>query len=265
MVDTTSVETSEFELSVKTRNTAEIKSDDFLRMDNENSKTESSSQIGFDPQSAEDFERIEVIGQGSYGKVVLVRSKIDGPAESRKLYALKVINKMKLAKIDPELKSVKNEKVIMEKLSNLDCPYIVKMYNSFETDKNAYMLLEYCPGGELYRLIQRSKRGLGPRLLKYYAACLIVGLEVLHNNNVIYKDLKTENVVINENGMAILTDFGVSIHSFGQEDSFLDAEFKKKQITPHISAPEVIESQSFSQASDWFAFGCLLYEMAVGR
>ena len=87
----------------------------------------------------------------------------------------------------------------------------------------------------------------------------------MHKNNVIYKDLKTENVVINENGMAMLTDFGVSIHQFEATKNIIDADFKKKQITPHISAPEVIESQSFSQASDWFAFGCLLYEMAVGR
>ena len=109
--------------------------------------------------------------------MLLVRSKINLPSESPKLYALKVINKTSLSKIDPNLKSVYNEKLILENLSNLDCPYIVKMHNSFETAKNAYLLLEYCPGGELYRLIQRSKRGLSPRLLKYYAACLIVGLE----------------------------------------------------------------------------------------
>ena len=113
-------------------------------------------------------------------------------------------------------------------MSALGCPYIVKMKYSFETDKNAYMALEYCPGGELYRLIAKTKFGLKTPLLKYYAACLIVALECLHRNNVIYKDLKTENVVISKNGLAKLTDFGLSVHQYNSSKSIHDSQFNKK-------------------------------------
>lgn len=116
----------------------------------------------------------------------------------------------------------------------MDCPYIVKLINSFENPKNAYMLLEYCPGGELYRLIAKTRKGLKTSLLKYYAACLIVALECLHKNDVIYKDLKTENVVISENGLAKLTDFGLSVHGYDPDGKIVDDQFRKKQITPHI-------------------------------
>jgi len=102
------------------------------------------------------------------------------------------------------------------------------MNYSFENDKNAYMALEYCPGGELYRLIGKTQKGLKTPLLKYHAACLIVALECLHKNNVIYKDLKTENVVISKNGLAKLTDFGLSVHQYDASKTIVDSQFIKK-------------------------------------
>lgn len=101
------------------------------------------------------------------------------------------------------------------------------------------MALEYCPGGELFSLINKIKpngrAGLGFSLARFYGACVLMGLEYLHDNHIIFKDLKSENVVISKDGIAKITDFGMSIHKHNSKDSF-----SKKNPTLQISAPEVI-------------------------
>ena len=80
------------------------------------------------------------------------------------------------------------------------------------------MALEYCPGGDLYSLIhsqrKMGKRGLSTELIRFYGACVLQGLDHLHEHHVIYKDLKSENIVISKDGVAKITDFGVSIHQY---------------------------------------------------
>lgn len=100
--------------------------------------------------------------------------------------------------------------------SKKECPYIVQYKCSFEENEKSYLGLEYCPGGELFTLISNYKRntgsGLGPKTCQYYAACVILALDHLHQHKVIYKDLKPENIVISNQGEPKLTDFGMSKH-----------------------------------------------------
>ena len=139
----------------------------------------------------------------------LARETVSG--SDGKLYALKVVDKTKLKLIDPDFQSVKNETLILShfNLNQESCPYIVKLHHAFEDDRNACLALEYCPGGELFSIINKHGK-LTSRLVKFYGACVLLGLEFLHSKNVIFKDLKAENIVISEDGLAKITDFGLS-------------------------------------------------------
>lgn len=80
------------------------------------------------------------------------------------------------------------------------------------------MALEYCPGGELFSLVNRTRNGLSRKLAKFYGACILLALEFLHDNKIIFKDLKPENVVISKDGFAKITDFGLSTHEYSIKD-----------------------------------------------
>jgi serine/threonine protein kinase len=86
------------------------------------------------------------------------------------------------------------------------------MKYSFQDKNNVYFVLEYCPGGELYNLIKRFNQATRLKHIKYYAYCVAKALEYLHSKQLIYKDLKPENIVISKDGVAKLTDFGLCVH-----------------------------------------------------
>ena len=129
--------------------------------------------------------------------------------------------------------------------------------------------MEYCPGGELYSLIYprnpKPKAGLGMRLTQYYGACVLLALEHLHANNIIYNDLKPENVVISADGKAKLTDFGISIMGNGAKNGSCNCIPEPNHSTLYITAPEVLNGKAITVASDWWSFGCLLYEIFTGQ
>lgn len=175
----------------------------------------------------------------------------------KKLVALKIVNKKQLAAIDPDFETIESETRILSMLSKHPSDYLVKMVCSFENDQNSFIGLEFCPGGELFSLIRKSKK-LPLKLVRFYASCVLNALEHLHSLGIVYKDLKPENVVIAKSGVAKLTDFGLAVMN-------VNSKFKLRATTIHISAPEVLTHSFYSFASDWWSFGCLLYEMAVGR
>lgn len=112
--------------------------------------------------------------------------------------------------------------------------------------------------GEYPPIVLKSKN------VQFYGACILTALEYLHKNSIIFKDLKPENVIISKDGFAKLTDFGLSSHKFIHNPTDKDKDFDQMSVTTYITAPEIIEGQCFSEASDLWSFGCLLYEMAVG-
>lgn len=94
-------------------------------------------------------------------------------------------------------------------LAHINHPFLVKLKSSFQDEKKLYFVLEYCPGGELFGLLSLKDK-LSEEQTKFYAAQIILALETLHNYNVIYRDLKPENVLLDKSGYLKLTDFGLS-------------------------------------------------------
>lgn len=151
--------------------------------------------------SLDDFIRIDVVGEGGYGKVFLVKKKDNG-----KLYALKKVKK-KLFNNVLRLKDAINEKNIMIRSSH---PFIVKLYFSFQDKKNLYYCMEYVEGGVLFKYI-RDQGHLSEYVTKFYVAQVVMALKYLHEEcGIIYRDLKPENLLLDDMGYLKVTDFGLS-------------------------------------------------------
>lgn len=126
----------------------------------------------------EDFSLIQVIGTGSYGKVLLVKKKSSG-----KLYAMKVLKKCHLRK-QKQVRNTWTERNILEHINH---PFIVKMNYAFQNDKKLFFVLDYCPGGELFFYINNIGR-FKEFSAKFYAANILLALECLHENGIIYRE-----------------------------------------------------------------------------
>jgi protein-serine/threonine kinase len=151
-----------------------------------------------------DYVFIKVIGKGNFGKVILVKSRIDN-----KYYALKCIKKKELIKREC-VDLIKTEKRVLKKISH---PFIIKLHESFQNDEKVYMLFDYTNGGDLFFHLNDKTR-FSENVSKIYAAQLYLALEYLHRNNIIYRDLKPENILLDKNGNIKLIDFGLSKDNF---------------------------------------------------
>ncbi len=196
------------------------------------------------------FHIIKVIGKGSFGKVFLVREKATG-----KLHALKVLKKEYIIRKN-QVEHTKTERSVLEYIRH---PYIVGLTMAFQTTDKLFFVLDYCAGGELFFHLGKVGRFPEDRA-KFYAAQIILALEHVHSLDVIYRDLKPENVLLDHLGNVKLTDFGlskegVSDHSTGA-NSFCG--------TPEYIAPEVLLRQGHGRAVDWWSLGALLFEMISG-
>jgi len=198
----------------------------------------------------EDFDLLNVIGKGSFGKVLQVRKKDTG-----RIYAMKVLNKKNILD-NNELEHTKTEKEILQKLAH---PFLVNLNYSFQTADKLYFIMDYINGGELFYHLQKEHK-FTPDRVKFYCAEIVLGLEYLHNSGVIYRDLKPENILLTEDGHICMTDFGISKQGLLAEDD-RTATFCG---TPEYLAPEVLEGKGYNKAVDWWSFGTLMYEMLTG-
>ena len=146
------------------------------------------------------FNVLTMIGKGSFGEVFLVE-KID----TKLLYAMKVLNKSKI-KANNLIRYASTERNV---LSVSDHPFIVGLKFAFQTHEYLFMILDFAPGGDLSEHIAREGR-LSEPLAKVYMCEIILALEDLHNRDIIFRDLKPDNVVLDKDGHALLTDFGLS-------------------------------------------------------
>eukprot|EP01121_Diplochlamys_sp_Union-15-3_P016527 TRINITY_DN5639_c0_g1_i1.p1 TRINITY_DN5639_c0_g1~~TRINITY_DN5639_c0_g1_i1.p1 ORF type:complete len:371 (-),score=50.49 TRINITY_DN5639_c0_g1_i1:57-1148(-) len=223
-----------------------------------------SGQFGPRIIGPKDFERIRLLGQGAVGKVYLVKHK-----ESQKLFALKVLVKEEMI-LKKKQGRVLEERNALFKMKNH--PFIVQLYGAFQTPERIYFVLEYCAGGPLSQYLERQpNKCLSEEEARFFAAELVSALEFIHLFGFIYRDLKTENVLITESGHIKLTDFDL----VKQGEPI--AEFIKGHVvaqtrtlansyvgTMEYVAPEVIGTSGYTTAVDWWTLGVLLFEMLYG-
>jgi serine/threonine protein kinase len=202
------------------------------------------------PQISMDmFNIISVIGRGYYGKVMLCSNK-----ETQELVAIKTIHKTRLIQAK-KIHTVISERNILGRASH---PFIVSLKCAFQTASKFYLGLEYAPGGELFFLMQRM--GLLPlRNVRIYIAEIALAIDHLHKLGVVYRDLKLENILLDENGHIKLTDFGLAKE--------LDESDKTGTFcgTGEYVAPELVSRQPYGVEVDWWATGILLYELVTGQ
>ena len=147
------------------------------------------------------FEVIEELGDGSFSEVLLCRRKSD-----RSVCALKVMLKHHILK-EKKAEFVRNERIAMDRCA--DVPGVVRLKFTFQDCNSLYMGMDYCPGGELFDQIRRRKpRGLPVGHVRAYAAELLDTVDAVHARGIVHRDVKPENVLLDENGHALLTDFG---------------------------------------------------------
>lgn len=199
--------------------------------------------------SLEDFYMLCVIGKGSYAKVVLVKRKDTG-----EIMALKILKKEMIEKRKQE-EHVRTEREVLVKIAH---PFIAKLHCSFQNEKKLYFALEYCPGGELFNLLQKRKYFTEDQA-RFYVVQIVLAIEHLHKSDFIYRDLKPENVLLDSQGYIRITDFGLSK---GNIKSGKDA--RSVCGTPEYLAPEVIMRVGHGKAVDWWTVGCLIFELLTG-
>lgn len=200
--------------------------------------------------TADDFEMITVIGQGSFGKVVQVRNK-----KNQQIYAMKMLNKRSIVERG-EVEHTKAEKEILQTVKH---PFLMCLHYSFQTPDKLYLVMDFVNGGEMFYHLQQVHTFDNERA-KFYAAEIVLGLEYLHQHGIVYRDLKPENLLLDSEGHIKMTDFGLSKQGLNDPD----ARTKTFCGTPEYLAPEVLQGHEYGKAVDWWSLGTLIFEMLTG-
>ncbi|CAO3589605.1 unnamed protein product [Absidia cylindrospora] len=194
-----------------------------------------------------DFHILRTLGTGSFGRVHLVQSKVNV-----RYYAIKVLKKTEVVRLK-QVEHTNNEKHILESVGN---PFVVNLWGTFQDTVNLYMVMDYVPGGELFSILRRSQR-FPDHVAKFYAAEVVLAIEYLHSKDIIYRDLKPENLLLDAQGHIKITDFGFAKHVPDITWTLCG--------TPDYLAPEVIQSKGYGKAVDWWSLGILIFEMLAGH
>ncbi|CAK59217.1 unnamed protein product (macronuclear) [Paramecium tetraurelia] len=207
------------------------------------SKSKEDERIG--PQQ---FLLVGLLGRGSFGEVYLVQRQ-------QKLYAMKVLRKSLIFKQNICRYAITERNV----LSVSSHPFIVKLRYAFQTQDKLFMILDYCPGGDLGQVLTKQKR-LPENVVKLYMCEVILALEDLHKRDIIFRDLKPDNIVLDSEGHALITDFGLS------KEGIFDADKGAQSFCGSVAylAPEMLQRQGHGKALDWYLLGVVMYELLTG-
>uniref|UniRef100_A0A8C8EXI9 protein kinase C n=1 Tax=Oncorhynchus tshawytscha TaxID=74940 RepID=A0A8C8EXI9_ONCTS len=210
------------------------------------------SQQSKGPLCLQDFKLIAVLGRGHFGKVLLSEYKRTGS-----VYAIKALKKGDIVARD-EVDSLMCEKRIFETVNSSHHPFLVNLFACFQTPEHVCFVMEYTAGGDLMMHIHADVF-TEPRAV-FYAACVVLGLQFLHDHKIVYRDLKLDNLLLDTQGYVKIADFGLCKEGMGYGDR--TSTFCG---TPEFLAPEVLTDTSYTRAVDWWGLGVLVYEMLVGE
>lgn len=196
-----------------------------------------------------DIKKHKMLGMGAFGKVWLATSR-----DTKQPYALKTITKRQL--IDQgQVQGVLREKQIM---AGIEHPFILPLIGSFQDVNFLYLLLPCIQGGELFNVVHtEAKDGVDNDSAQFYGACILEALGYLHARNIVYRDMKPENALIDKDGYCIMVDFGFAKIVVDKTYTLCG--------TPEYLAPEIIMSKGHDKAVDYWSYGVMLYEMLVGQ
>ena len=197
-----------------------------------------------------DFKILNIIGNGTFGKVFKVKCLLDN-----NIYAMKVLRK-KFLLDNNQLKYALSEINILKKCSH---PFIIKLHFSFQTPSNLYLIIDYCPKGDLSLLLQ-IKKNLNENEIKFYLSELILSIEYLHNKNILYRDLKPENILISKDNHIKLCDFGLA----KENDSYNLRANSFCGSLLYIS-PEMLCKKGINNKGDIYSIGIIIYELFYGK
>jgi serum/glucocorticoid-regulated kinase 2 len=245
-----------------------------------------------------DFEPITKLGEGNFGKVILVRKKSTDPTKEAQLFAMKVLSKAAIMHgPDGELPMAEHgERRILQKVSH---PFMVKLHFAFQTSLKLFLVMDFVCGGDLYVHLKRMK-SFPESIIKVFTAELVLALEYLHKLKIVYRDLKPENILVDQEGHLRVADFGLS-----KEQPADDIPLATFCGTPYYIAPEMLAAgamlspsrvaslvdwsfltgialrlvvtqlrsrvtdrrveRQYTEAVDWWALGVLCYELLVGK
>ena len=252
----------------------------------------------------EDFELLTVLGRGGFGKVMMVRHK-----ENRNIYAMKILKKEDLLR-RRQVERTRTERHILEKVSATQSgrrqakggsslcgnnsiaassspfpaalfvnsqatghPFIVSLAYAFQTSQKLYMVMDFVQGGDFFAFLRKVRR-VKESWAQLYICELALALQALHDIEVVYRDLKPENVLMERDGHIKLTDFGLS-RSFEMRHALPDDKKRGKGAmgyttrsfcgTEQYMSPEMLLQRGHTKAMDWWCLGLFMHEMLTGK
>jgi len=200
-----------------------------------------------------DFDFFETIGEGSYSTVTHAREKSTG-----KEFAIKILNKKHIIK-EKKVKYVNVEKAVLNIIHNH--PLIVRLFYTFQDSYSLYFVLDLAKNGDLLGYI-RKMGSFDLECTKFYVAEIVTALEYLHKKNIIHRDLKPENILITESMHIKLTDFGTAKIIEKEADNDRANSFVG---TAEYVSPELLNDKATCKSSDFWALGCIIYQLLAGR
>jgi len=206
------------------------------------------------------FEQLKVVGKGGFGKVNATMRRQDGA-----LMALKRMAKCEVIKKESHVRMVWTERNIMAKLSDSPtgvppCPFLVNLEHAFQNERELFLVMPFMQGGDLR--FHLTKRGLmSEHEARFYSAELVLALEHLHANKIIYRDLKPDNILLDSDGHVRITDFGLA-YQLEEKNRYM---MKGNAGTAGYLAPEVWANEFYGVSADVWSFGITLYELLHGR